>query len=82
MIHTLLLYLNSNKEVIDLIINNNIEYSIPYLGSTLSIKKDKRVPKIVKRKYIIRHQLIGLLLINYGKNILKLKLKIISTLLK
>jgi hypothetical protein len=39
-----------NKEVIDLIINNNIEYSIPYLGSTLSIKKDKRVPKIVNGK--------------------------------
>jgi len=39
-----------NKGLIGLIIEDNIEYSIPYLGSTLSIKKDKRVPKIKNGK--------------------------------
>ena len=39
-----------NEEVINLIIHENVEYNIPYLGSTLSIKKDKRIPKIVNGK--------------------------------
>lgn len=39
-----------NKELINLIIEDNLEYTIPYIGSTLSIRKDKRVPKIVNGK--------------------------------
>ena len=39
-----------NEGLIDLIIEDNVEYSIPYIGSTLSVKKDKRVPKIVNGK--------------------------------
>lgn len=39
-----------NSEIINLIIEDNLEYNIPYLGSTLSIKKDKRLPKIVNGK--------------------------------
>lgn len=36
-----------NKEIVNLIIEENLEYNIPYLGSSLSIKKTKRIPKIV-----------------------------------
>jgi len=39
-----------NKELINLIIEDNLEYTIPYIGSTLSIRKDKRVPKIINGK--------------------------------
>jgi hypothetical protein len=39
-----------NKELVDLIINDNLEYNIPYIGSSISIRKDKRVPKIVNGK--------------------------------
>lgn len=39
-----------NKELVDLIINENVEYNIPYVGSSISIRKDKRVPKIVNGK--------------------------------
>lgn len=39
-----------NKEIINLIIEENLEYNIPYLGSSISIKKNKRVPKIVNGK--------------------------------
>jgi hypothetical protein len=39
-----------NDELINLIIEDNLEYNIPYLGSTLSIKKEKRTPKIVNGK--------------------------------
>lgn len=39
-----------NKEIVDMVINDNLEYNIPYIGSTLSIRKDKRVPKIVNGK--------------------------------
>jgi hypothetical protein len=47
-----------NKKVVGVF----VRFRAP-LYSALSIKKDKRVPKIVNGKYIIRHQLIGLLLI-------------------
>jgi hypothetical protein len=39
-----------NEELRDLIIEDNFEYILPYLGASLSIKKDKRVPKIVNGK--------------------------------
>jgi len=39
-----------NKGIIDLIIEKGFEYNIPYIGSTLCIRKDKRVPKIVNGK--------------------------------
>lgn len=39
-----------NEGITNLIIEDNLEYIIPHLGSTLSIKKDKRVPKIVNGK--------------------------------
>ena len=35
-----------NKELINLIIEENLEYKMPYLGFTFSIRKDKRVPTI------------------------------------
>lgn len=39
-----------NSELINLIIEENLEYQLPFLGCTLSIKKDKRVLKIVDGK--------------------------------
>ena len=39
-----------NKEIINLIVNDNVEYNIPHLGSAISIKKDKRLPRIVNGK--------------------------------
>jgi len=39
-----------NKGIINLIIEDNVEYNIPYLGSSISIKKDKRIPRIVNGK--------------------------------
>jgi len=39
-----------NNELINLIIEDNLEYQLPFLGSTLSIKKDKRIPKIKNGK--------------------------------
>jgi hypothetical protein len=39
-----------NKEIIELIVEKNVEYNIPYLGSSISIKKDKRIPRIVNGK--------------------------------
>jgi len=39
-----------NKELVNLIIEENLEYQLPHLGSTLSIKKDKRVLKIIDGK--------------------------------
>lgn len=39
-----------NEELIDLIINENVEYNLPYLGSSLSIRKMKSVPRIVDGK--------------------------------
>ena len=42
-----------NSELINLIIEENLEYQLPFLGCTLSIKKDKRVLKIVDGKNLI-----------------------------
>lgn len=39
-----------NQGIIDLIIEENLEYDLPYIGSTLSIKQEKRVPRIVNGK--------------------------------
>ena len=39
-----------NKVIINLIIEENLEYVLPYLGSSISIKKVKRIPKIVNGK--------------------------------
>jgi len=37
---------NFNEGLIELIIEDGLEYTLPHLGSTLSIKKDKRLPRI------------------------------------
>ena len=39
-----------NKEVINLIIEETLEYDLPHIGSSLSIKQEKRLPKIVNGK--------------------------------
>ena len=39
-----------NKKLIDLIIEDNLEYVLPHLGSSISTKKIKRTPKIVNGK--------------------------------
>ena len=39
-----------NHEIIDLIIEDNLEYIMPYLGSSLSVKKSKRIPRIENGK--------------------------------
>ena len=39
-----------NNEIVDLIIEKNLNYVLPYLGSSLSIKKVKRIPKIKNNK--------------------------------
>lgn len=41
-----------NQGIIDLILNNNLEYSIPYLGMTLCVRKFKSIPKIENGKLI------------------------------
>lgn len=39
-----------NKDIRNLLIEENLDYKIPYLGSTLSIRKVKRSPRIVNGK--------------------------------
>jgi hypothetical protein len=41
-----------NQGVVDLIIEDSIIYSLPYLGLELLIKKDKRKPRLVNGKLI------------------------------
>jgi len=41
-----------NKSIIDLIIEQNVDYKIPHLGSTLCIRKIKRTVKIVNGKVV------------------------------
>jgi hypothetical protein len=41
-----------NNEIINLIIEDNMIYQIPFLGFEIVIKKDKRKPKIVNGKLI------------------------------
>jgi len=39
-----------NNGIINLIIEESLEYTIPYIGSTLCVRKDKRIPRIVNGK--------------------------------
>ena len=39
-----------NENLINLIIDENVTYVLPYLGSSLSIRKTKRIPRIVDGK--------------------------------
>ena len=39
-----------NNGIINLIIEDGLEYTLPYIGSTVCIRKDKRVPRIVNGK--------------------------------
>lgn len=39
-----------NKSIVDSIIEEGLEYTFPYIGSSLSIMKDKRIPRIVNGK--------------------------------
>lgn len=41
-----------NKGIIDLVLNEALEYKIPYIGTTLIIKKDKRKPTIKDGKVV------------------------------
>ncbi len=41
-----------NEGLINLIIENNVEYNLPHLGSSLSVKKTKQLPKIVEGKLV------------------------------
>ncbi len=41
-----------NNELINIIIEDNLIYNIPYIGLEIVIKKDKRKPKIVNGKLI------------------------------
>ena len=39
-----------NQALVDLIIEENLTYTVPYLGSSLNIRKEKKVPRIVNGK--------------------------------
>lgn len=41
-----------NNGLIELIINHNIEYALPFFGSTLSVKKVKSIPRIKDGKLV------------------------------
>ena len=41
-----------NQGIIDLILNNNLEYNIPHVGMTLCVRKFKSIPKIENGKLI------------------------------
>ncbi len=41
-----------NNGIIDLILNDSLEYKIPHINSTLLVKKDKRKPRIKDGKLI------------------------------
>ena len=41
-----------NNEIINLIINENVEYYLPHIGSSLSIRKTKKLPSIVNGKLV------------------------------
>lgn len=41
-----------NKEIINLVIENNLIYQLPYIGMEIMIKKDRRKPRIVDGKVI------------------------------
>lgn len=39
-----------NQKLVEMIIEDNISYTIPHLGSSLMIRKEKKVPKIINGK--------------------------------
>lgn len=41
-----------NEKLIDLILNESFEYTLPHLGLSLTIRKDKRSPKLVNGKVV------------------------------
>lgn len=41
-----------NQGIIDMMLNEGFEFKIPYINSTVMIKKDKRTPRIVNGKVI------------------------------
>jgi hypothetical protein len=41
-----------NEGLVNIIIEDNLEYVLPYLGASICIKKDKRIPKIIDGKLI------------------------------
>lgn len=42
----------ANDAIIELMLETGIDYKLPHLGTTITIRKDKRVPKIVDGKVI------------------------------
>lgn len=41
-----------NNEIVNLVINENVEYYLPHIGSSLSIRKTKKIPTIVNGKLV------------------------------
>ncbi len=41
-----------NKNLTELIIEDNVEYNLPHLGSSLSVKKTKQLPRIIEGKLV------------------------------
>ena len=41
-----------NSELINIVIENNIEYNLPHLGSSIAVKKTKKVPRIIDGKLV------------------------------
>ena len=39
-----------NNKIVELIIEENLTYTLPYIGSSLSIRKEKKTPRIVNGK--------------------------------
>lgn len=42
----------ANQQILNLILDEGLEYKVPHLGTSLIIRKDKRVPRIVDGKVI------------------------------
>lgn len=42
----------ANKEIVEIILNKSMDYKIPYLSSVITIRKDKRTPRIVDGKVV------------------------------
>lgn len=42
----------ANNAIMDMMLNDGLEYKIPYIGTVLTIRKDKRTPKIVDGKVV------------------------------
>ena len=39
-----------NKKLVDMIIEENLTYTVPYLGSSINTRKEKKTPKIINGK--------------------------------